>query len=215
MIFEPYSIAKIIPKRTNLHANCCSVQCASHCCRSELLLYFASSGAWTIPQYNKSTSRYSLPHFRLIKWLNHIIKPMSLRWHTPVNYPLSPSGPHFVGLKWSRWVIPIYKMKSSDPSYNPGCLQNVSLQGIQQRWNFTKTALQNEGPGPLAWIKNHPYITKHWDVYFATAEGSHFKHINPSDPWCWPYWKGSHFVEWYLKIAFLWGSHFVGKYLLP
>ena len=80
--------------------------------------------------------------------------------NTPVNYPLPPSGPHFVGLKWSRWGIPIYKMKCYNPSYNPGCLQNVSLQGTQQRWNFTKTALQNEGPCPLAWIKNHPYITK-------------------------------------------------------
>ena len=46
----------------------------------------------------------------------------------PCKLPPPPSGPHFVGLKWSRWGIPIYKMKSYNPSYNPGCLQNVSLQ---------------------------------------------------------------------------------------
>jgi hypothetical protein len=54
----------------------------------------------------------------------------------PCKLPPPPSGPHFVGLKWSRWGIPIYKMKSYAPSYNPGCLQNVSLQGTQQRGEF-------------------------------------------------------------------------------
>ena len=69
--------------------------------------------------------------------------------NTPVNYPLPPSGPHFVGLKWSRWGIPIYKMKSYNPSYNPGCLQNVSLQGTQL----------SEGISPK-FPKSIPYISR-------------------------------------------------------
>ena len=72
----------------------------------------------------------------------------------PVDYPLSPSGHHFVGLKWSRWGIPIYKMKSYAPSYNPGCLQNVSLQGTQQKGEFHQNCSTKWRPLPSGMNKD-------------------------------------------------------------
>ena len=55
-------------------------------------------------------------------------------WHPFCRYKMKPL----------RYFI--YKMKSYNPSPDPGCLQNGSLQGTLQNNDSTKTALQNESP---------------------------------------------------------------------
>ena len=80
---------------------------------------------------------------------------------SPCRLPPVPQWPPFCGLKMKPLgVFLSTKWNPMPPAITQAVYKMWASRGPSKEGNFTKTALQNEGPCPLAWTKNHPYTTK-------------------------------------------------------